>query len=100
MIGDDIEWEGSLVFGVIEIIVIEFLLFNNGINEFVVSVGFFNEVNDENQINDSWEIQFEVVFDGQEVIVCLLIDFYLEEIFWEICDFMGNIIVEGGLYQE
>ncbi|WP_421949016.1 T9SS type A sorting domain-containing protein [Phaeodactylibacter xiamenensis] len=100
MIGDDIEWEGSLAPGATETIVIELSPLNNGINEFAVSVGFPNEVNDENQTNDSREIQFEAVLDGQEVTVRLLTDSYPEETSWEIRDLMGNIIAEGGPYQE
>lgn len=100
MIGDDIEWEGSLAPGATETIVIELSPLNNGINEFAVSVGFPNEVNDENQTNDSREIQFEAVLDGQEVTVRLLTDSYPEETSWEIRDLMGNVIAEGGPYQE
>lgn len=99
MIGDDIEWEGSLAPGATETIVIELSPLNNGINEFAVSVGFPNEVNDENQTNDSREIQFEAVLDGQEITVRLLTDSYPEETSWEIRDLMGNVIAEGGPYE-
>jgi hypothetical protein len=100
MIGDDIEWEGSLPPGATETIVIEIGPLNNGTNEFAVSVGFPNEVNDENQDNDSREIQFDAVLNGQEVTVRLLTDSYPEETSWEIRDLMGNILAEGGPYEE
>ncbi|MEQ8704273.1 MAG: T9SS type A sorting domain-containing protein [Phaeodactylibacter sp.] len=100
MIGDDIEWEGTLPPDATETIVLELSPLVNGTNEFAVSVGFPNEVNDENQANDSREIQFEAVLDGQEVTVRLLTDSYPDETSWEILDLTGNLIGERGPFEE
>ena len=98
--GEDINWEGSLAPGATETIVLEIGPLQNGINEFAASVGAPNELDDENPVNNNREVAFEAVLDGREVTVRLLTDSYPEETSWEIRDLTGNIIAEGGPYQE
>ncbi|MBV6652829.1 MAG: T9SS type A sorting domain-containing protein [Mameliella sp.] len=100
MIGDDIEWTGSLPPGATETITIELTPLNNGINEFAVSVGFPNEVNDENQSNDSKEVQFEAILDGVEFTIQVLTDSYASETSWEIRDLTGSLIAEAGPFED
>lgn len=93
-------WTGSLESG--DIITIELPAFDfpAGLNQLTMNVLDPNGLQDENPLNNTLDFNLTVVEDGEETVFTLMTDCFGTEIAWGIADINGNIIAEGGPYED
>ncbi len=96
----DFQWTGSLASGEIINLELPAIDFPAGLNQLTMHVLEPNGMQDENPENNIQEFTITIVEAGLEAEFTLITDCWGSEIAWGIADADGNMIIEGGPYQD
>jgi hypothetical protein len=93
-------WTGSLDQWQSTTITLPGVNLTNGIHTFNASIGNPNTGVDENNVNNTQSSTFNVVLNGQAVVLDLTLDCYGSETSWELQNATGTIIYSGSGYPD
>lgn len=93
-------WSGSLSQWQSTTITLPTSNLSNGIHTFNAVVGNPNTGVDENNVNNTQSSTFNVVLNGQAVVLDLTLDCYGSETSWELQNATGTVIYSGSGYQD
>lgn len=93
-----VPWNGYLETAESDTIFILLDDLNGGTNQLFARTLMPNGIVDENDRNDDWERQFEVVSGGETVYLHLTTDFYPAETSWTLSDEDGIVLYESPAY--
>ena len=93
-----IDWTGLLASGQSETVPVLLTGLIDGDNEVAATTSNPNGFSDENNVNDSFSRNFNVLLNGVAIRLALLTDDYPEETTWEVTDQNGDVLYSGGPY--
>lgn len=93
-------WSGSLAQWQSATITLPTASLSNGIHTFNALVSNPNTGVDENNVNNTQSSTFNVVLNGQAVVLDLTLDCYGSETSWELQNATGTVIYSGSGYQD
>ena len=93
-------WSGSLNQWQSTTVTLPTTNLTNGVHTFNASISNPNTGVDENNLNNSQNSTFNVVLNGQAVVMDLTLDCYGSETSWELQNATGTVIYSGNGYQD
>lgn len=97
---DSVDWTGTLAMGESETLSVTLTDVINGANEVVITASNPNGAADEIDVNNSASGSFDILTDGVMISLMLLTDNFPEETTWEVSNENGDVLYEGGPYNQ